>query len=834
MPPLCLLVSVSAGLAGAQTDTYRLADALSAAVDMVATADVAERAGDHEEAARILAAACKQYVYSGAVFEPDPCGRAVALGRSIGRPDIEAEALAYRASRSSWTPATWDAAIADGERALELVGDRPGAAGYRWARLALGATFGGRGDAGPALEHLYSGVAASERAGDPEVESLSRALLARTLFWMGDFDTARREATRALEIARASGDLNAEFFAHWELAMTELESGRPEASIAPHEAALALAERLGNGAGAVMMQMNLADGWAELGQTAEADARLRASRTLMARNPGLASWQPYIDETQGRVFFAQGRFLDAAEHFGASAVASDSAWLTVRALLGRARALRAAGLPDDAMAAYEDTIRQVAETRAGAYADAQRASYMAANVRAHHELIALLWDTEGTAQAARAFRIAEMGRARSLLDALRATGLGAGQEGEPLSLPEIQALIQPGQLLVEYVQAERRLFAFVVGADLIEWVDLTPDDGTEGLEGRVRFYRRLVQQADGVALLQSAGTRLFRELVEPALALAHAEIDTLILSPGGVLHYLPFAALVRPSAVTDTGEFLVERLAVAYTPSGSFLSMRTRSESPAPAPLLAVSDPLLETADERLVAALYRSAEALGPLPFSRLETDAAAATVGLGALRLSGIEASEAAVKAAGLERFRILHFATHALIDETLPLRSWLLLGEGDGEDGFLRAEEIYPLSLGADLVILSACQTGAGQVLASEGVQSLARAFLYAGAGAVAATLWEIDDRRSVDVTGLLYDAMAAGHGPVAALAAASRTLIASGAPPRTWGAFVLIGQPNLASPVPLVGRSPPWAWRLLVGLGLLLALALALTWVRRSRT
>lgn len=140
---------------------------------------------------------------------------------------------------------------------------------------------------------------------------------------------------------------------------------------------------------------------------------------------------------------------------------------------------------------------------------------------------------------------------------------------------------------------------------------------------------------------------------------------------------------------------------------------------------------------------------------------------------------------------RFGVLHFATHALVDEVLPLRSALALGAGSGEDGWLEAGEIYPMTLSAGLVVLSGCQTSRGQTLSGEGVLSLARAFLYAGSQSVVATLWAIDDRGTELLMQHFYGRLAASGRPDEALFLAKRAAIAAGVAPRVWAAFVPIG-------------------------------------------
>ena len=789
----------------------------------LARAAAAERSGDQQWRARELTTACRIATFDGDGSSWGLCTEAIDLGREIGDPQLEGEALAWRALLASWAPATFDVGLVDAHRALDLHADQTDHLVYRVASLALGAIYRERGDAGPAWQYLQQAVERSVATGDRAHEALSRALLARLLFWVGDYAGARVEGEHALALSREVGYGDAEFFANWELAMTELDAGRFEASIPLHEEALRLALEIHNLAGAMMMQINLAEARSQLGHLELAEAHLAEARAALVRGDGPESWQAYIDEIQGRIHFARGQFREAAARFLAGAEGSNSAWLTVRARLGWARALRAAGEMEAAEAAYEATIREIDNTRGSAGADVRRATYMAANSAAYHELIDLIWEASGEAAADRALDISEAGRSRALLDALQAAGVDGGA-APTLTSGDIQALVGPDQVLVEYVTVGERLLAFAVTAERIRWVDLTPDGGA--LDQRVRFFSRLVESQRDPRRLVAAGRRLFDELLAPIVDALGPEVSTLVIVADGVLHYLPFDALVM-AAESGEPRFVAERFTIVQTPSASFLGARPPRTVEPGAALLVIAAPLTDAVDFELIPVGVRDASAIAALPFSVEEAATAVRVAGPTARELSGADASEAELKRLDLGQFRVLHFATHAFVDEQIPLRSSLLLAGGDGEDGLLQADEIYPMTLNADLVVLSACRTGLGRVLGGEGVQSLSRAFLYAGARDVVATLWEIEDRGSLDLMSRFYDRLAVGVDTADALAGVKRALIAEGVPPRTWAAFVFIGQPDGASPI--AGRRSliPIVWALL-------AIVLTALLARRLRT
>ena len=161
---------------------------------------------------------------------------------------------------------------------------------------------------------------------------------------------------------------------------------------------------------------------------------------------------------------------------------------------------------------------------------------------------------------------------------------------------------------------------------------------------------------------------------------------------------------------------------------------------------------------------------------------------------------ATEENIKSMDLKRFKIVHFATHGFIDDTIDGRSAVVLSLDDdpAEDGFLQAREIYNLELDADMVVLSACQTGKGKMIKGEGVSGLYRAFLYAGSHSVLASLWNIRDKSTSFFMKSFYHFLSKGLPKQEALKKAKLEMIHSGYDhPSAWAAFILIG--DSGSPV-----------------------------------
>jgi CHAT domain-containing protein len=191
---------------------------------------------------------------------------------------------------------------------------------------------------------------------------------------------------------------------------------------------------------------------------------------------------------------------------------------------------------------------------------------------------------------------------------------------------------------------------------------------------------------------------------------------------------------------------------------------------------------------------------------------------------------ASAAYLKHAPLDRFRVLHLATHALVDERAVTRTALAVAPGEGEDGFLGPSDLAALKLNADLVVLSACRSAGGVLVDGEGVQGLTAPLLEAGARSVVATQWRIGDRSTVAFVDDFYREMAGGRDVGEALQAAKIAALRRGAPAREWAAFTVIGDPLLSVPL----HTPaPRGGRWLIVAGVLAALSAVYLVMTRRR-
>jgi CHAT domain-containing protein len=212
--------------------------------------------------------------------------------------------------------------------------------------------------------------------------------------------------------------------------------------------------------------------------------------------------------------------------------------------------------------------------------------------------------------------------------------------------------------------------------------------------------------------------------------------------------------------------------------------------------------------------------EQLGRLPFSAQEAAAIAALVPAGrAMKALGFDANRENVVSMDLKDYRIVHFATHGVLDANHPELSGVVLSQydrtGTPQDGFLRLHEVYNLDLPIDLVVLSACQTALGKEVKGEGILGLTQGFLCAGASNVVSSLWKVDDKATGELMRLFYRGMLIeGHPPAAALRVAQIRMRTSKRwrAPFYWAGFVLHGDgrnfkvdiQNAAKPDPIVSR------------------------------
>jgi CHAT domain-containing protein/tetratricopeptide (TPR) repeat protein len=417
---------------------------------------------------------------------------------------------------------------------------------------------------------------------------------------------------------------------------------------------------------------------------------------------------------------------------------------------------------------------------------------------------------------------------------------------QTLTGQQVQDLLDDETLLLEYSLGPGASHVWAVTRTTLAVYGLPSRNIIEQAASRVRelmtargrrpkesaaHQRKRLMLAD--AQYPAAARELSRLVLGPVAGLL--ENRRIVIVSDGALQYLPFAALPAPSGNADTP--LVMEHEVTNLPSASVLAELRRQALARVAPPKAVvvlADPVFDSRDERIgssagtdaaaeltdsAAALWEQSLSSGPrhltsqpnadraapvylnrLLWTRLEAAEILKVTPAGeGLQALDFEASRATALSPQLSQYRIVHFATHAVSDSEHPERSGLVLSlfdqHGHPQNGFLGLEQIYSLNLPADLVVLSACETGLGREIGGEGLVGLVRGFMYAGATRVMASLWSVDDEVTALLMARFYKSLEQdGLSPAAALRAAQIEVRKDSrwSSPYYWAGFQIEGE------------------------------------------
>jgi CHAT domain-containing protein/tetratricopeptide (TPR) repeat protein len=422
-----------------------------------------------------------------------------------------------------------------------------------------------------------------------------------------------------------------------------------------------------------------------------------------------------------------------------------------------------------------------------------------------------------------------------------------------LSAAEIQTqVVSEDTMLLEYALGEEDSFLWAVTPHSINGYQLP---GRAVIEASVREVYDLLRKpirssttrsaelVESASLAESPPTRGEAEYREASLKLSNMLLGPvarqlggkrLILVTQGALQFIPFGALPVPSEAggSQAGTPMVVCHEMVYLPSASLLPV-LRAEAAGrkrPPRMVAVfADPVFGRNDQRVrrspagggeeraesetpLGSVLQSATAKSSIPvvdgnrFERLpstswEADRIAALVPSDSMRALGFAANRTRVTDGALSQYRIIHFATHALVNNRQPELSGILLStvneRGLWQDGFLSVNDIFNLRLSADLVVLSGCSTGLGKDVEGEGIIGLTRGFMYAGAPSVVVSLWNVEDRATAELMARFYESMLKEKlEPAAALRAAQIAMWRNGGvQPYYWAGFVLQGAGTL---------------------------------------
>jgi CHAT domain-containing protein len=636
---------------------------------------------------------------------------------------------------------------------------------------ALGTVAEMRGDFNAALAHYQEALALFERAGFRSELPHTLTLLSRAQFLTGQKQAARAALDRASALLATLNQPFGSVLESLESGRQKLQTGALAAAEADYLDAFATASANGLQSSAVSAMVGLAN-------VARAQGKLEAAidRYMQAAEA--------IDATRARI-----PSIDERVAFVSATHQTYEQWLDTLLEAGRSRA-------DPALAERAFLVVERERSRNPLDALQSRRLDRPAAMQRLNDLISALQVQLATpflTSARRRLLLDRLDDAERKLDLLQAsTQSTAGFQHDVASM---RKTLKKDEVFIEYTTRPNRVIVFLVTARGVSVFERSAG----ALGSRIEFFNDQLNSVNSEEAIRP-GLALSRDLLGDLLPKIPTTTRRLVISVAGELAALPFDALPDPR---DPSKPILSRYEVAYAPSLVALGQMRIHRSLRPRYDLLGVAPLAGTALATALPA-YRSA-ALLPLPSSGHEVRSVARLVSGRADALVGPSATEEIFKRTPLRDYKVIHLATHALLDPQFPSRSGIVFARGSaGDDGWLQMREIYQLDLTGQLVVLSACQSAFGAVSSAEGMHSLARAFTYAGAKSVVGTLWKVEDTTAATIVRDMYSAIGRGQTVAAALRFAQ--LRTAGEHPyrnaREWAGWVVSGDaashPDIASP------------------------------------
>ena len=665
------------------------------------------------------------------------------------------------------------------------------------------------------------------KIGNKSLEAQTLDLLGANYSAMGQPEKAVELHQQALEIQRTANNVRREAFSHANLAHVYNLLGQPEKALEHFNQALAIQRNLNDLNSAANSLEGRARAQQKLGNLVEARKDVEESLSLIEtvrarsgsqslRSSYLASkeeaYELYVD-----VLMQLHAKEPAARHDAEALQASER---------GRARSLLE--MLNEAPADIEqgvgvELVKREREIRQAINAKAQRQIQLTAQNGNRQEIETFGKEIRALEDEYQQVQVA-IRKASPAYAALT--------QPQPLGLKEIQQLLEPNTVLLEYSLGDERSYLWAVTQDSMKafalpkgedvgkvaqqvYQSLTARSVMKSLETPAQREQRIAQ-AD--AQFQQSSAELARMILAPAAA----EFGTrrMVVIADGALQYVPFAALPMPGS--NQRALILDHELVSL-PSASSLAIHRQTlanRKLAPNGVAVIADPVFSARDSRLKSRTSTSAATAdddtriiehvgngsgGPLnvrrlPFTRQEADRILAVAPAGSnLRAVDFRANRSIATSGELSNYRYVHFATHGYLDTSRAGLSAIVLSlvdeQGKPQDGFLRTHDIYNLKLPAELVVLSACETGLGKDVKGEGLEGLMRGFMYAGARRVVVSLWNVNDKATAGLMQQLYVGMLKNKKtPAAALRAAQIEMlkVKQWQSPYYWAAFVMQGE------------------------------------------
>src|SRR6185436_4927247 len=673
----------------------------------------------------------------------------------------------------------WEKAIELFEEAAAIHAEGGRQAEEAAALLNIGVAWAQLGDHRRAIALFERALPISRALGDRGRELALLIYLGGAHRDAGETAAAMKDLKAGLELSRQLGLRRFEAIALNHLALIVYNARRFGEALEYHEQLLRIHRETGNVRGEANSLMNLGATLGSMGQCVPARARVVEALAL-ARRTEDRLYEGAALSGLARIDREEGLIVDALEHANAALEIAESVRSTFSAQQIRA--------------AFLSSVRDQYELQVELY------------MLLHRRAPAAGFD-------ALALQASEHARARGLLETLEEARAGIRDAVDIVdpaapSVEEIRQLLDDDTVLVEYSLGDPRSYTWVVTRGSLRSFELPARTAIDALARRV--HALLSARQSPKPEVEAALAELSRMIVAPIASELRAR--RVVIAAEGALQYIPFAALPATSPRTP----LIADHEIVAIPSAATLALLRRGEN-AGTPektLIVLADSVFSAHDPRIERAkaaalkqtgaasdLRRSLERMQRLPFTRLEADSIARFVPPASLRKTlDFEASRETAVGDEIRRYRIVHFATHAVLDSEHPELSGIVLSlfdrGGRPQDGFVRLSDIYRLRLPAELVVLSACRTALGKEIKGEGLIGLTRGFMHAGAPRVVASLWKVDDRATAELMRRFYEGMLGPRRlrPAEALRAAQLEMrgTAMWRQPYYWAGFLLQGE------------------------------------------
>ncbi len=778
--------------------------------------------------------------------------RALQLARQIGSRVPEGNALS-NIGRIYSDFADWQTALEYYAQALDVFrasGLKPNEA----ITLGnIGVAYAQSGELQKALEYLEQSLPIIRAGGNKNSEAYTLLNIGRVYRRMGDFEKALSYCEQALAIQQQTGNRADASETLDEFGLVYSAQGRYEKAFARHRQSLEIQRATGNVRREAVTLMSLGDTYRLSGEPEKAVEQYNQALAIFRNIDDLSS-TALVLEGIARAEQKRGKLADARKYIEESlalreTVRTRSGSLQLRASY-RATVEKAyefyidvlmqQKLDAEALHASErgrarSLLEQLSEARIDirqgvdvALIEKERDLTRVLNVKAQREM--QLKARKGSpAEISRLQReLSELeDQYQQVLAAIRKSSpqYSALTQPQPLDLKGIQRELDPDTVLLEYSLGEERSYVWVITQSSLKTYALPKREEIADLVRRVNgslAARTIVtpespaQRRTRIASADAEYQKAANELSRMILAPVYGELGKkrLVVVADGALEYVPFAAL----AVAPNRPLIIDHELVSLPSASAFaLQRQILANRPlAPETVAVIADPVFSTNDDRLSSGARVNEPAAtriiqhgpgGPgqlsiprLPFTRWEADQILAVSPAGStLKAVDFNANRAIAGSGELSHYRYVHFATHGYIDTERAGFSAIVLSmfdkEGKPQDGFLRTHDIYNLKLPAELVVLSACETGLGKEVTGEGVEGLTRAFMYAGARRVVVSLWNVNDKATASLMQRLYTEMLRSHKtPAAALRAAQIEMLRTRQwqSPYFWAPFVMQGE------------------------------------------